>query len=94
MMTVKVAVAQMDPKLGQNAANLARILALFHEATAEGARLVVFPECAVSGYGFATLEAGYAAAETIPGPATEALVCGMPRNRRVRRGGIAGTRRR
>jgi len=72
-MTVKVAVAQMDPKLGQNAANLARILALFREAVGEGARLVVFPECAVSGYGFATLEAGYAAAETIPGPATDAL---------------------
>ncbi len=72
-MTVKVAVAQMDPKLGQNAANLARILALFREAVGQGARLVVFPECAVSGYGFATLEAGYAAAETIPGPATDAL---------------------
>jgi len=72
-MPVKVAVAQMDPKLGQKAANLARILALLHEATGQGARLVVFPECAVSGYGFATLEAGYAAAETIPGPATDAL---------------------
>ena len=72
-MTVKVAVAQMDPKLGQNAANLTHILALFHEAVEQGARLVVFPECAVSGYGFATLEAGYAAAETIPGPTTDAL---------------------
>jgi predicted amidohydrolase len=72
-MTVKVAVAQMDPKLGQNAANLARILALFREAAGQGARLVVFPECAISGYGFATLTAGYAAAETIPGPATDAL---------------------
>lgn len=72
-MAVKVAVAQMDPKLGQNESNLARILALFREAAEAGARLVVFPECAVSGYGFATLEAGYAAAETIPGPATDAL---------------------
>ncbi|HOU11797.1 MAG TPA: carbon-nitrogen hydrolase family protein [Anaerolineae bacterium] len=72
-MNVKVAVAQMDPKLGQNESNLARILALLREAAAAGARLVVFPECAVSGYGFATLEAGYAAAETIPGPATDAL---------------------
>ncbi|HOT90820.1 MAG TPA: carbon-nitrogen hydrolase family protein [Anaerolineae bacterium] len=70
---MKVAVAQMDPKLGQNDANLARILALFREATEQGARLVVFPECAISGYGFATLEAGYAVAETIPGPTTAAL---------------------
>ncbi len=72
-MSVKVAVAQMDPKLGENAVNLARILALYREAAGQGARLVVFPECAVSGYGFATLEAGHAAAETIPGPATDAL---------------------
>ena len=72
-MPVKVAVAQMDPKLGQNATNLARIQALFREAAGEGAKLVVFPECAVSGYGFATPDAGYAAAETVPGPATDAL---------------------
>jgi predicted amidohydrolase len=73
-MPTKVAVAQMNPKLGQNAVNLARILTLFHEAVGQGARLVVFPECAISGYGFATLKAGYAAAETIPGPTTDALV--------------------
>lgn len=72
-MTIKVAVAQMDPQLAQNAPNLARALALFAEATTQGARLVVFPECAISGYGFADLAAGYAAAEPIPGPATSAF---------------------
>ena len=70
---VKVAVAQMDPKLGRNAENLERILALFREATVQGAKLVVFPECATSGYGFGDLAAAYAAADVIPGPATEAL---------------------
>jgi len=73
-MHTTVAVAQMDPKLGQNTANLARVLALFREATAHGAQLVVFPECATSGYGFADLESARAAAESIPGPTTGALV--------------------
>ena len=72
-MMVKVAVAQMDPKLGRNAENLERILALFREATVQGAKLVVFPECATSGYGFGDLAAAYAAADVVPGPITEAL---------------------
>lgn len=70
---VKVAVAQMDPKLGQVAGNRARMLALFHTAVDRGARLVVFPECALSGYGFAEGGAAWAAAEPVPGPSTAAL---------------------
>ncbi len=72
-MTVTVAVAQMDPQLGQPAANRARLKALFRTATANGARLVVFPECAVSGYGFGDLESAWAAAEPLPGPTTAAF---------------------
>lgn len=72
-MGIKVAVAQMDPKLGHNDENLERILALFREATAAGAKLVVFPECATSGYGFGDLATAYAAADAIPGPTTEVL---------------------
>lgn len=73
-MQVKVAVAQMDPKLGRNAENLERILSLSREAAEQGAKLVVFPECATSGYGFGDLASAYAAADVIPGPATKALV--------------------
>ena len=72
-MRVKVAVVQMDPKLGQNPGNLEHIVALFREATGQGAKLVVFPECATSGYGFGDLAAAYSAADVIPGPTTEAL---------------------
>ncbi|MBN1875227.1 MAG: carbon-nitrogen hydrolase family protein [Anaerolineae bacterium] len=72
-MTVKVAVAQMDPKLAQNETNLACILAMFEEAVTQGAQLVVFPECATSGYGFGDLPTAYAAAESIPGSTTEVL---------------------
>jgi len=63
----------MDPKLGQSAANLRTIQAMGEEAFAHGARLVVFPECALSGYGFASLEEARPVAEPIPGPATLAL---------------------
>ena len=49
-------------------------MSLFQEATAHGAKLVVFPECATSGYGFGDLASAYAAADVIPGPTTDALV--------------------
>ncbi len=74
---VKIAGVQMDPKLAENHANLAAMLAKFDEAVGAGAKLVVFPECALSGYGFASKAEGFAYSETIPGPATEtfAKVC-------------------
>ncbi len=45
----KIAVVQTDPKLGDIAANQGAIVAGIRDA---GADLVVFPECALSGYGF------------------------------------------
>lgn len=71
--SVRVAAVQMDPKIGENRANLATILARLDEAAAEGARLVVFPECALSGYGFEDKAEALRFAETIPGPATDAV---------------------
>jgi len=73
MSTITVAVAQMDPTLGANAANLARIQALLAESIDHGARLTVFPECALSGYGFGDLQAAYVASEKVPGPSTDSL---------------------
>lgn len=72
-MPVRVAVAQTDPHLGRNAENLADIVARLREAATHGAQLVVFPECAISGYGFSDLAAARAVAEPIPGPTTETL---------------------
>ncbi len=72
-MPVRVAVAQTNPRLGHNAENLTDIVARLREAAANGAQLAVFPECAISGYGFADLEAARAAAESVPGPTTAAL---------------------
>jgi 5-aminopentanamidase len=71
--SIKVAVAQMDPQLGAYESNIASITSLFEEAVTEGARLTVFPECATSGYGFSDLQSAQAVAETVPGPTTQSL---------------------
>jgi predicted amidohydrolase len=60
----RVAAVQMEPKLGQVAANLERILKRLAVAAAAGARLVVFPECALSGYGYSSRDEGLARAVT------------------------------
>jgi len=65
--TIRVAAVQNEPRLGQNAENLQRILAGLDRAAAAGAKLAVFPECALSGYGFASREEGLAHAVPIEG---------------------------
>jgi predicted amidohydrolase len=65
-----LAAAQIDIKLGQTEVNLAKMLAYAGEAAGNGAGLVVFPECTVSGYQFETREDAMAAAQAVPGPAT------------------------
>ncbi len=72
-MPVNVAVAQMDPRLGDRETNVAHIRTHLIRAFDEGARLVVFPECATTGYGFADLASAASVAERVPGPTTEAL---------------------
>lgn len=70
---MKIAGAQMDVQLGDVAANLAGMLSRLRAAVAQGAQLVVFPECALSGYCFESLDEARAHAQTIPGPATEQM---------------------
>ncbi len=64
----RVAAVQMEPKLGRLDGNLARILGMLGEAARAGARLVVFPECALSGYGFASRNEGRAHSVPLDGP--------------------------
>ena len=66
-------VAQTAPRLGEPARNLETCLAALEEAAAAGCRLLVLPECATSGYMFATEEEAARCAETVPGPSVEAL---------------------
>ena len=69
----KVAGVQMDCRLGDRDANLTAMLGHLAVAADAGAKLVVFPECALAGYGFPDRAAATAVAESIPGPSTEAI---------------------
>ncbi len=81
-----IALAQINTKVGDIAANTAKIIAAIHEAKANNAEIVVFPELTISGYppmdlltydGF--IDACKAALHTIS-EATEGIACivGVP----------------
>ena len=70
---MKVAVVQMDIKIFEKERNLARVIAAMEEASRAGAKIVAFPECALTGYCFDTREEAWPLAETVPGPSTEQL---------------------
>jgi predicted amidohydrolase len=68
-----IAIVQTDCRLGDAAYNLEQIRARVREAAGRGARLVVFPECALTGYAFNSRADAWPHAETLPGPSTESL---------------------
>lgn len=70
---MKIAGVQMDVAIGNPGANLDRIESKLEQTTANGARLTIFPECAVTGYCFDSFAESLPLAETIPGPSTERL---------------------
>lgn len=72
-MNVRVAAVQCAPKFADVPANRRMILERFDEATQNGARLVVFPECALTGYGFNSKEEAWPHAETMLGPSLDAF---------------------
>lgn len=71
--TVRVAAAQFAPKIADRAANLAAMLAMLDDAADQGVHLTVFPECALPGYCFDSLEEALPHAEPVPGPAVAAM---------------------
>ena len=73
MPTWKIAAVQMDCRLANKRFNLEAMRAKLGEAAGRGARLIVCPECALTGYGFESKEEAWPHAEAIPGPSTEAL---------------------
>ncbi len=75
----KIAGVQMDCRLGDRPHNLEYVRARLHEAAASGARLVIFPECALTGYCFASKAEALPHAELIPGPSTDALAADCAR---------------
>lgn len=69
----KIAGAQIDIQFGDKAANLRRMQEALEQTSRAGARLTVFPECALPGYCFDGLEEAMPLAEPIPGPGVQAI---------------------
>ncbi len=76
---MKVAAVQMDVKILEKERNLEAILKRLEEAARAGAKLVVFPECSLSGYCYRSKEEAWPVAEGVPGPATERLAAAARR---------------
>ena len=73
MRTWKLAGVQMDCTLGNIAGNRAAVRRHLATAAGEGANLVVFPECTLTGYGFGSRADIARHAEPYPGPSSSIL---------------------
>jgi predicted amidohydrolase len=73
MSTWKIAAVQMGCQFADVPSNRREIRARFREAANQGAQLVVFPECILSGYAFESAEEAWPHTEKLPGPTTESL---------------------
>jgi predicted amidohydrolase len=71
---MKVAAVQMDVKILAKEHNLDQVLRRLEQAANAGAKLAVFPECALSGYCFVSREEAAPVAEEVPGPSTERIL--------------------
>jgi predicted amidohydrolase len=79
---VKVAAVQFEPAFGEKEANTEALLRLATEAAGRGARLIVLPEMATTGYVFRSREEIGPYVEPVPGPTTERFGA-LARSRRV-----------
>jgi predicted amidohydrolase len=73
MATWKIAAVQMDCRLGDKTRNLEAVQERLREAAGQQAQLIVFPECVLTGYCYASKAEALPHAERIPGPITDAL---------------------
>jgi predicted amidohydrolase len=71
--TWKIAAVQTDCRFADVPANLNALRRDLHRAADLGARLIVFPECALTGYGYRSKEEALPHAQPVPGPASDAL---------------------
>ena len=70
---MRVAAVQMDVAIGNGERNLKNILLQLKDAARNKAELVVFPECALSGYCFSDRDEAWAVAEELSGPTCSQL---------------------
>src|ERR1700761_7901336 len=70
---VKVAAVEFTPELFEFDRNVTRACTVIEEAASAGARLIVMPEAALSGYIYRDLEQFLPYMDTVPGLGTEAI---------------------
>jgi predicted amidohydrolase len=68
-----IAGVQMDVELGGVEANLGRMAQRLAEAAKQGAKLIVFPECAATGYCFESAAEARELAQPVPGPISQRM---------------------
>jgi predicted amidohydrolase len=70
---ITIAVAQIDIAFADREKNLARMIKVLEETAAKSAKLTIFPEAALAGYCYDSLDEARPHAEPIPGPSTKRL---------------------
>ncbi|MGY2169020.1 nitrilase family protein [Pseudomonas gingeri] len=80
---LSVAAVQMEPRVGCKAHNLEVSLRLIDEAASAGARVVVLPELASSGYVFSSREEAFDLAEPVPAGASTQAWADIARQRDI-----------
>jgi predicted amidohydrolase len=73
MSSTNIACAQIDCVLGNPKTNLNKIISSLRSAAQREAQLVMFPECALTGYAYNSLDEAIPFAEPIDGPSAAAL---------------------
>jgi predicted amidohydrolase len=63
----------MDVEIGNVEANRRKVTERIREAAGRGARMVIFPECALTGYCFESLEEAAPFAESVEGPSANQI---------------------
>jgi 5-aminopentanamidase len=72
--TRRIAGIQTDITLANTSSNLERMQNWLSRPELQDCNLVVFPECMLSGYCFDSVDEAWEHAQSIPGPATDAIV--------------------
>ena len=73
MSKTNIACAQIDCVIGDPKTNREKIIATIHTAAEREAQLVIFPECALTGYAYNSLDEAIPFAEKVDGRSAEAI---------------------
>ena len=73
MSSTNIACAQVDCVLGNPQTNLQKIISTIRSAAERDAQLIMFPECALTGYAYNSLDEAIPFAEPIDSPSSQAV---------------------